>query len=95
MRRTLLKDPGETEAYTFDWNDTVDDSLATAETISTSAWAVAHGDVTLGTATNTTTTTTVPIIGGTKGQVCDVKNTITTSQSRTLVRRLTVRIGLR
>ena len=95
MSRTQLKDPGETEAYTFDWNDSVDDSLAASETISSSVWAVAHGDVTLGTASNTTTTTTVPVIGGTKGQVCDVKNTIVTSQSRTLVRRLTVRIGLR
>lgn len=95
MSFTMLKDPGETEAYTFDWNDTIEDSLAAAETISTSTWAVAHGDVTLGTDTKTTTTTTVPIIGGTKGQVCDVKNTVVTSQSRTLVRRLVVRIGLR
>lgn len=95
MSRVQPKDPGETEGYTFDWNDTAEDSLAVSETISSSAWTVDHGDVTKSSESNTTTTSTVVLSGGTLGQTCRLKNTVTTSQGRTLVRRLTVKIGHR
>lgn len=95
MSRAQIKDPGETEAYTFDYNDSTDDSLASGETISTSIWSAEHGDATVSSETETTTTTTVTIAGGTLGQVCRFKNTVTTNQGRTLVRRLVVEIAHR
>ncbi len=99
MSRVMLKDPAEVEAYTFDYNDAAEDSLAPGETISTSGWAVdtgsGDGQLAVDSDSETTTTATVKLSAGTKGQVYQVKNTVVTSQSRTLIRRLTVRVGLR
>ena len=94
MSRVQLKDPNEGEAYTLDWDD---ETLATGETISTSAWAIEGGDSGTGTVvidsnSNTTTTATVVLSAGNKGQVYTLRNRITTSQSRTLDRSVTVRV---
>jgi hypothetical protein len=76
-----VKDPSELLDYAIDWND---GWLATspAETISTSNWTVATG-ITKEDESNTTTTATVWLSGGTHGQEYLATNTITTSDGRT------------
>ena len=99
MSRVRLHDPGSTEAYTLDWNDAAEDSLADGETISASEWAVesagSDGELDIDSDTNDTTTTTVVLTGGTKGHTYRVVNTITTSEGRTVIGSLTIRVGPR
>lgn len=77
---TFIKDPDERLDYTMDWD--VLDYLAAGETIATSAWSVPAGITQYGTASNTTTTATIWLEGGTHGQEYIVSNLITTSASR-------------
>lgn len=78
---SFAKDPGENLDYGIDWSDW----LAAGETISTSVWTVAAG-LTKGSDSNTTTTTTVWLSGGTAGTTYRVENAVTTNASRTGVR---------
>lgn len=73
-----VKDPAELLDYVVDWED---NWLAEGETISTSDWTVATG-ITEVSASNTGTTATVWLSGGTHGQEYLVTNTITTSAGR-------------
>ena len=77
---TFIKDPEERLDYTLDWDSL--DYLATSETISLSAWSVPTGITQFGTATNTTTTATIWLEGGTHGQEYIVSNLVTTSSGR-------------
>jgi hypothetical protein len=78
---TYIKDPSELLDYVLNWND---GWLATspAETILTSSWSVTSG-ITKATESNTTTTATVWLSGGTHGQEYLATNTVTTSAGRT------------
>lgn len=73
------KDPEEVLDYQFDWTD----RLVTGETISTSDFIRASGDVTLGAESFVGAFTTVWLSGGTVGTVNVITNRITTSQGRT------------
>ena len=79
------KFPGEKLDYIVDW--TTKNWLETGETIVTSTWSVETG-VTDSDESNTTTTATIFIAGGTLGETYILTNTITTSNavSRTGVR---------
>jgi hypothetical protein len=77
----FYKDPSATLDFGIDWSSW----LETAETISTSAWAVDDVTLTIGTATyaptNSGTETKVWLSSGTVGTVYRVTNTITTDNT--------------
>ena len=64
--------------YTLDWQDRLD-----GDTISTVVWTPDTG-ITLGATSNTTTTTTARISGGTVGGSYNVKCAITTASGLTM-----------
>jgi len=90
MTRHFLKDPDAVLDYQIDWSSWLD----TGETISASAWTVPTG-LTEDSDSNTTTTATVWLSGGTAGVTYSVTNQITTSDSRTEDRTITIRCGER
>lgn len=65
--------------YVFNW--TTEGYLTGSETISSSSWTVASG-LTKDSESNTTTTTTVWVSGGTAGEAYKLTNRITTSTTR-------------
>lgn len=82
---TFAKDPADVLDYTVDWSAW----LAVGETISTSAFTVASG-ITLDSESNTTTTATAWISGGTAGTTYTITSQITTSAARTAERSFTI-----
>jgi hypothetical protein len=91
----FTKDPDDILDYGFDWGTKW---LSTSETISTSTW-IASAGITVGTGTNgaqaptnTTTVTTVWLLGGAAGTPYSVTNRITTNQGRTVDRTMTIRV---
>lgn len=72
------KDPNAVLDYLWDWSDW----LAASETISTAVFTVPAG-LTLSSQSNTTTTATVFLSGGTVGAGYQVTLRITTNQGRT------------
>ena len=91
MMQAFEKDPNATLDYVVDWSKW----LQQGETISTSSWTVPAGLTQPATpaASNTATTATVWLAGGTAGANYDVSNRITTSAGRTDDR--TIRIIVR
>ena len=71
------KDPQAVLDYTFDWADW----LPSGDTISSVAWEVSPG-VTIASVSNTTTTATIWLSGGTEGQKASVRCRITTAAGR-------------
>lgn len=76
--RTFVKDPDDVLDFLWDWSDW----LAESETIATSQM-LPTADVTLDSSSNTTTTATAWLSGGTAGVNAQVTNRITTNQGRT------------
>lgn len=74
------KAPGEVLEYTHNWAV----ELGSGETISTSTWSVETG-LTRDSVSNTGTTATVWLSGGTGGVEYECENTIETSAGRTHV----------
>lgn len=79
MHTWPTKDPDEVLDYQFDWTDRLED----AETIVTSTFVRASGDVTLGANDTAGAVTTIWISGGTAGTLSVITNRITTSEGRT------------
>lgn len=77
--KTFRKDPAAVLDYTVDWDG--DDWLG-ADTISTVTWTVPAGLATAS-SSNTTTTATIWLSGGTAEQDYDVQCRITTAGGRT------------
>jgi hypothetical protein len=75
----LEHDPNDVKDYTLDWGAR---RLAASETIVTSTWVVPSG-ITKASDTDTDTTTTVWLSGGTAGVHYTLTNRVTTSQGRT------------
>lgn len=80
------KDPDEVLDYQIDWS-----ARLNSDTISTSVWTVPDG-ITGATQSNTTTSTTLWLSGGTDGSSYDILNRITTAGGRTMDQ--TVRIAI-
>lgn len=78
MTQTFLKDPAERQDYQVDWAD----YLADGETIAASAWAVPTGITQYGSASNTGTTATIWLEGGTHGEEYLASNLVTTTSGR-------------
>jgi hypothetical protein len=73
----FTKDPSAVLDYQIDWSDWLD-----SDTISSSDWTAQTG-ITIDSDTNTTTTATVWLSGGTAGKTYRVTNTIVTAGLRT------------
>lgn len=92
-------DPDESLDYSIDWDD--DGALSTgspAETVDTSVWAITpdiSGEADLSGATKGDTLTTINLAGAQLGRLYRLKNTITTSEGRTLVRSVLVKVAHR
>jgi hypothetical protein len=78
---TKLKDPDAVLDYLVDWDDDTEDWLGT-DTISTSEF-IAESGITINSHTNTPTTATVWLSGGTTGTKYKITNRITTAGGRT------------
>ena len=78
--KTFIKDPDAVLDYGFDWSS--DDWLASGEEIQTSTWTVPAG-ITKDSDSNTTTTTTIWLSGGSDGTDYVIANKIVTSDGRT------------
>lgn len=86
MADTFIKDPDEVLDYVRDWSADLG-----ADTIATSVWTVPDG-LTKDSDTNTTTTATIWLSGGTLGANYEVLNRITTAGGRTFDKTLRFRI---
>lgn len=89
MAQSFIKDPQEELDYTVDWSDWLD-----ADTISTSSWDAADG-IDIENESDTATTATVWLSGGTVGTSYRVTNTIVTAAGRTGERTITVKVTTR
>lgn len=87
---TYVKDPADKLDYQVDWTP----HLASGETISAVAWTVETGLTKSSSPaeSNTTTTATVWLEGGTAGGDYDVACRITTNQGRIIERTFNVRV---
>lgn len=83
----MVKDPDAVLDYQVDWSSW----LATGETISSSDWVVQTG-ITETSASNTTTTATIWLSGGTAGVTYTVTNRIVTTANRTNDRSLYITV---
>jgi hypothetical protein len=86
---TFLKDPGASLDYTIDWSGWLG-----TDTIATSTWTAATG-IAVGVTTNTTTSATVWLSGGTVGQIYAVTNHIVTAAGRTDSRTLSIEVQVK
>jgi SPP1 family predicted phage head-tail adaptor len=86
----LTKDPDSVIDTGINWLPTMNES-SPQDTISTSAWA-ADNELTVDSDTNTTSTTTVWVSGGTEGKYANLVNKITTPAGRTHDRTIVVKI---
>jgi len=89
MAQRFIKDPADVLDYKFDWSDW----LADGETVSTRTVTVETGLAKdSDSITDTGTSVTVGLSGGTAGNEYDVACLIATSSSRTVKRSITVRV---
>ena len=86
---SVTKDPDAVIDYKFDWTRWLAETTTTTDTISTSSWTVPSG-LTKDSDSNTTTSTTVWLSGGTAGTAYQVANRIVTAGGRTADRTMTV-----
>lgn len=84
---TFIKDPDAVLDYPFDWSDW----LKPGETITTSAFAVSAG-LSLDSSSNTLSSATAWLSGGTPSTPYLVTNHITTSAGRADDRSITIRV---
>lgn len=81
------KDPHDVLDYEVDWSNW----LPAGDTILVSEW-IAPAGITMDSETNTNTTTTIWLSGGTAGQSYALTNRITTAGGRTRDRTITIRV---
>ena len=87
MANVKLKDPDSVLDYTNDWSDW----LSGSEVISTSTWSVDTG-ITQDSESETNTTATIFVSGGSAGETYRLTNEIVTDQARTAERSVIVRV---
>lgn len=84
MPQSFSKDPQADLDYVIDWSDWL-----AGDTLNTSAWAVASGDVTLHDPAIVGDLTRVWVTGGTAGTIARITNSIVTTGGRDEDRTLT------
>lgn len=87
MATDYTKDPQAVLDWKFDWSSW----LQAAETISTSTMTASVG-LTVDSSSNTTTSATAWVSGGSAGQPYTLANKIVTNQGRTDERTITIRV---
>jgi len=87
---TFIKDPSSVLDFGFDWSDWLD----TDDSVSTSTWNVPTG-ITRDSDTNTSTTTTIWLSGGTVGSKYKITNRMVTANGRTVERSFYVKVESR
>lgn len=88
MATEFIKDPNAVLDYESDWTVW----LATSETITTSTWPVVPTGITKDSDSNTTTTATIWLSGGTAGEDYRCTNRIVTNQGRTNERSILIMV---
>lgn len=88
MTAAYIKDPSAVLDYRVDWATW----LTASETITTSTWPVVPAGITKDSDTNTTTTATIWLSGGTLNTEYVITNRIVTNQGRTDERSITITI---
>lgn len=88
---TFNKDPDATRDISLDWSTYLANLVTTGQTISASVWTVQSG-ITKVSDSNTTTTTTIRISGGTADETYILANKITTSGGEIDERSITVNV---
>ena len=83
----ILKDPDAVLDYTIDWQPRDNPYLESDETISSSSWSASPSGIIddgteVSSPTNTNTTSTVWLVGGTVGTTYMVTNSISTDKNR-------------
>lgn len=84
-----IKDPNDVDIFTLDWSD----ELETGETISSYSFPDFPSGLTRDSDSNTTTTVTATISGGTAGESYDITYRIVTSAGRTLDQSVTLPVA--
>ena len=79
--KVWTKDPDENLDFRLDWSDELGE-----DAIATSAWVDVDAGITVGATTNTATTTTIWLSGGTAGTAYEMTNRITTTGGRSYER---------
>jgi hypothetical protein len=91
----IAKDPGATLAYSIDWSEW----LAAGDMIDTSTWTQESvhtgGNLTLSSASVANNVTTILIADGAEGEIYTIRNTISTNENLTDVRRFRIRVEKR
>lgn len=89
------KDPEEVLDYELDWEARLTDAAQeTTDTISSSSWVVPSG-ITKNSDSNTDTTTTIWLSGGTLGETYEFLNRIVTAGGRTMDQTVKIKIRAR
>ena len=86
MAASFIKDPNAVLDYKWDWTDW----LPAGDTISTADVTLASGDVAINSESNTTTTVTAWISGGTQATEAELTARVVTAQGRTDDRTITL-----
>lgn len=89
MRKRYTQDPADVLDYAIDWGE---EWLDAGEKVTSSTWTVSPSDLTmsLSSIVNNDTTTVVWLSGGVADRSYTVTNRITTSDSRTVERSISV-----
>ena len=88
-----VKDPGSSADFKIDWSDLLGQS-SPVDTITTSTWTVTNG-ATVDIESNTDSTATAWISGGTDRKYCELTNKVVTTAGRTYERTIAVKIQQR
>lgn len=88
MASSFIKDPNAVLDYMWDWTDW----LPAGDTISTADVTLAAGDVVINSESNTTSTVTAWISGGTQSTDAQLTARVVTAQGRTDDRTITLHI---
>lgn len=86
MAQQFIKDPDSVLDYQVDWSDWLD-----GDTISTSDWTVPTG-ITEDSDSNSTTSATIWLSGGTAGNEYECVNQIVTAAGRTADRTIVIKV---
>jgi len=91
----IAKDPGAVLAYSIDWSEW----LPTGDSVTTSNWVQESvhtgGNLTLNNDSIANNVATINIAAGAEGEIYTVRNTITTNENLTDVRRFRIRVEKR
>jgi hypothetical protein len=90
MTDSATKDPNEVLDFYVDWSSRLSE-VSPADTIATSSWSATNG-LTVDSSTNTTTSATVWVSGGTDRKYSELTNRVVTASGRTFDHTIVVKL---